>query len=103
MLLEVLRKIWVWIHVRKIVRLWDVHLALTPSQHGFRRGHGTDSALVIHLNCIEHARYTNTPRYTNIQQEHPPGVRLSVQGSRGSQLVSFGCPPDDFTLACESR
>ena len=32
MLLEVLRKIWVWIHVRKIVRLLEVHQALTPSQ-----------------------------------------------------------------------
>ena len=60
MLLEVLRKIWVWIDVRKIVRLWEAHGALTPSQHGFRRGHGTDSALMVHLNCFEHAQSTNT-------------------------------------------
>ena len=40
MLLEVLRKIWkiwVWILVRKIVILWEVHQIPTPSQHGFRK------------------------------------------------------------------
>ena len=63
MLLEVLRKLWVWIHVRKIVRLWEVHGALTHSQHGFRRGHGTDSALMVHLNCFEHAKDTNAPLF----------------------------------------
>ena len=63
MLLEVLRKLWIWIHVRKIVRLWETHRALTPSQHGFRRGHGTDSALVVHINCLEHAAHTNTPLF----------------------------------------
>ena len=62
MLLEVLRKLWVWIMVRKIVRLHH-YQALTPSQHGFRRGHGTDSALIFHLNCLEHARCTNTPLF----------------------------------------
>ena len=60
MLLEVLRKLWVWIYIRKIVHLWEVHQTLTPSQHGFRRGHGTDSALMVHLNCFEHSRLSNT-------------------------------------------
>ena len=32
MLLEVLRKIWIWIHVRKIVLVWEARGALTPSQ-----------------------------------------------------------------------
>ena len=63
MLLEVLRKLWVWIMVRKIVRLWETHQALTPSQHGFCRGHGTDSALIVHLNGLEHARRTKTPLF----------------------------------------
>ena len=64
MLLEVLRKLWVWIMVRKIVCLWESHHALTPSQHGFRWGHGTqDSALLVHLNCIEHARYSSSPLF----------------------------------------
>ena len=53
MLLEVLRKLWVRIYIRKIVHLWEVHQALTPSQHGFRRGHGTDSALMVHLNTLD--------------------------------------------------
>ena len=43
--------------------LWEVHGALTPSQHGFRRGHGTDSALMVHLNCFEHARSSNSPLF----------------------------------------
>ena len=63
MLLEVLRKIWVLIYVRKIVQHWEAHRALTHSQHGFRRGHGTDSALLVHLNCLEHARHTNSPLF----------------------------------------
>ena len=63
MLLEVLRKIWLWIYVRKIVQHWEAHQILTHSQHGFRRGHGTDSALLIHLNCLEHARHTNSPLF----------------------------------------
>ena len=63
MLLEVPRKLWIWIHIRKIVRLWDTHQALNPNQHGFRRGHGTDSALIVHLNCMEHARLSNTPLF----------------------------------------
>ena len=63
MLLEVLRKLWVWIVVRKIVRLWEVHQILTPSQHGFRKGRGTDSALAIHVNCWGHARLTHSPLF----------------------------------------
>ena len=63
MLLEVLRKIWIWIHIRKIVRLWESHRSLTPSQHGFRRGHGTDSALMVHINCLEHAKHSGTPLF----------------------------------------
>ena len=63
MLLEVLRKIWLWIHVRKIVHHWEAHQILTQSQHGFRRGHGTDSTLLVHLNCLEHARHTNSPLF----------------------------------------
>ena len=63
MLLEVLRKIWIWIHIRKIVRLWESHRALTPNQHGFRRGHGTDSALMVHINCLEHAKLSGTPLF----------------------------------------
>ena len=31
--------------------------------NGFRKRRGTDSALVVHLNCWEHARLTNSPLY----------------------------------------
>ena len=47
----------------KVGRLSEYHQVLTPSQHGFRKGRGTDSALVVHLNCWEHARLTNNPLY----------------------------------------
>ena len=63
MLLEVLRKLWIWIYIRKIVHLWEAHQTLTHSQHGFRRGHGTDSALMVHLNCFEHARHSTVPLF----------------------------------------
>ena len=63
MLLEVLRKIWMWIHNRKIFCPWDTHNALNPNQHGFRRGYGTDSALIVHLNCMEHALLSHTPLF----------------------------------------
>ena len=42
------------------VRLCEAHQI---SQHGFRKGRGTDLALVVHLNCWEHARLTNSPLY----------------------------------------
>ena len=65
MLLEVLRRLWLRIYVRKIVHHWEVHQTLTHSQHGFRRGHWhrTESALLVHLNCLEHARHTNFPLF----------------------------------------
>ena len=89
MLLEVLRKIWVWLYVRKIVRLWEVYGALTPSQHGFRKGHGTDSALMVHLNCFEHAKSNNTPLFFSswdIRRAFDPGG----EGGNGRQLVPPG-------------
>ena len=38
-------------------------LVLLSIRHGFRRGHGTDSALMVHINCLEHARLTNSPLF----------------------------------------
>ena len=63
MLLEVLRKLCLEIYVQKIVHHWEVHQTLTHSQHGFRRGHGTESALLLHLNCLEHARLSHSPLF----------------------------------------
>ena len=85
MLLEVLHKTWIWLYVRKIVRFWEAHQVLTRSQHGFRRGHGTDSALIIHLNCWEHARLANSPLFLSsrdIQRAFDSVAKEAMDASR---------------------
>ena len=64
-LLEVIRKLWVGIVVSRITRAWERHQVLSPTQHGFRPGRGTDSALLQFLNATEHAAETGTPLYTS--------------------------------------
>ena len=99
MLLEVLRKIWVWLYVRKIVRLWEVYGALTPSQHGTRKEHDTDSALMVHINCFEHAKSTNTPLFLSswdIRRAFDPGG----EGGNGRQLAPPGSSRCDCQLDC---
>ena len=64
MLIEVLRKAWVGIIISKSTSAWERHLILSPSQHGFRRGRGTDTALAEFINAREHAEELNTPLYT---------------------------------------
>ena len=64
-LLEVLRKIWVGITIDKITSAWDRHGILSDSQHGFRHGRGTDTALLQFINAKEHAKETGTPLYTS--------------------------------------
>ena len=86
MLLEVLRKLWVWIIVRKISRLWEAHQILSPSQHGFRKGRGTGSALVVHLNCWERARLTNSLLYLSswdIRRAFDSVAKETMDASRG--------------------
>ncbi|OXE37212.1 MAG: hypothetical protein CGW95_02890, partial [Phenylobacterium zucineum] len=64
-LLEVLRKIWVGIVIKKITRAWDRHGLLSDAQHGFRHCRGTDSALLQFINAREHSEATNTPLFTS--------------------------------------
>ena len=93
MLLEVLRKLWVWIYVRKIVRLWEAHQVLTPCQHGFRRGHGTDSGILVNINCLEHARHTNNPLFLsswNIRREFDSVSKETMDAS----WRRLGVPPE---------
>ena len=65
MLVEVLRKLWVGLIIDKISQTWDRHGILSPSQHGFRPKHGTDTALVEILNILEQAQESSTPVYSS--------------------------------------
>ncbi|OXE37562.1 MAG: hypothetical protein CGW95_00900, partial [Phenylobacterium zucineum] len=65
MLIEVIRKAWVGVTISKITACWERHHILSPTQHGFRRGRGTDSALVEFINAMEHAEEHHIPLYTS--------------------------------------
>ena len=102
MLLEVLRKLWIWIYIRKIVHLWESHQTLTHSQHGFRRGHGTDSALMVHLNCIEHARLTSAPLFLSSWDIRRAFDSLTNE-SFGCKLAPVGRTSGHCPLDCSPR
>ncbi|OXE35816.1 MAG: hypothetical protein CGW95_11575, partial [Phenylobacterium zucineum] len=65
MLIEVIRKAWVGVTITKITSCWERHQILSPIQHGFRRGRGTDTALVEFINAREHAEEHHLPLYTS--------------------------------------
>jgi len=60
MLVEVLRKLWVGIVIDMITSIWEQYETLAPSQHGFRRRRGTDTALIEVINILEHAQETDS-------------------------------------------
>ena len=62
-LLEVLRKLWSGIIVRRIMAVWEKHGALHKSQHGYRWLNGTDTALVRLMDAVESAREKGDPLY----------------------------------------
>ena len=100
--LEVLRKLWIWIYIRKIVHLWESHQTLTHSQHGFRRGHGTDSALMVHLNCIEHARLTSAPLFLSSWDIRRAFDSVTNE-SFGCKLAPVGRTSGHCPLDCSPR
>ena len=60
-LLEVLRKIWAGIVIRRIQRVWEKHGCLHPSQHGYRWGNGTDHATARAIDKVEQAKESGDP------------------------------------------
>jgi len=60
-LLECMRKLWVGITTKKIQDCWERHRVLHPSQHGYRLGTGTDSAIIQLINLLENAKESATP------------------------------------------
>ena len=96
MLLEVLRKIWVWIHVRKIVPLGEAsgpHAQPTwlsqGSRHGFRAHRPPQ--LPRTRSAYKHPTFP-------FQLGHPQGFRLGLQGGDGRQLATTGCPSGHGSL-----
>ena len=58
--LEIFRKLWTSILTYRIRTAWETHDMLDPSQHGFRAKHGTDSASLLLVDALEHAKETHT-------------------------------------------
>ena len=59
-LLEVLRKLWTGIIIRRIQAVWEANQSLHPSQHGYRWRNGTDHAIARAQNKIEAAKTAGT-------------------------------------------
>ena len=59
-LLENFCKLWTSILTHRIRGAWETHGMLDPSQHGFRAKHGTDSASLLLVDALEHAKETHT-------------------------------------------
>jgi hypothetical protein len=59
--LEVTRKIWSLLIIRKIIKVWTKYSALDDSQYAYLADRGTDSALLQVINASEEADELNTP------------------------------------------
>jgi hypothetical protein len=58
--LQIIRKIWTGMNVRRIQAVWMNHNTLHSSQNGFRWGQGTDTALLRIIDALEDAREFGT-------------------------------------------
>jgi len=65
MLVEVRRKLWVDMIIAKNTDIWEDECILAPTQHGFRRLRGTDSALLQVVNVLEQAHESQSPVYSS--------------------------------------
>ena len=54
-LVEVERKLWMGIIVKKIKKVWEWFEILQPNQHSGRKGRGTHTATIESVNIIEQA------------------------------------------------
>ena len=59
-LLEIFRKLWTSILTHRIRGAWETHDMLDPSQHGFRAKHSTDSASLLLVGALKHAKETHS-------------------------------------------
>jgi hypothetical protein len=58
-LLEIFRKPWTSILTHRIRNAWEHFDMLDPSQHRFRAKHGTDSASLLLVDALKHAKDTH--------------------------------------------
>jgi hypothetical protein len=63
MLVEVTRKIWVGLIMKKIADFWLKWKLIDPAQHAYIRGKGTHSAIPQLTNCLEAAKDFKTSIY----------------------------------------
>ena len=63
MLVEVMRKIWVGLIMKKIATFWEKYDLIDKSQHAYLRGRGTHTVLQQLLNSLEAARDFKTNLY----------------------------------------
>ena len=59
-LVEVIRKLWTNIIIRRIKACWQKEDLLSQDQHAFRARHGTDTATIQLINALEEARESCT-------------------------------------------
>jgi hypothetical protein len=65
-LLEVIRKVWTGIIIRRIQAQWDKRSLLHPLWHRYRWRNGTDTAIIRVLDAFELARETKKPLWVTL-------------------------------------
>lgn len=63
MLLEVLRKLWAKIVIKKIRKVWEHAKILQDNQYGFRTKRNCSQGIMPFVNALEEARFTNKPLF----------------------------------------
>jgi hypothetical protein len=59
-LLKIFSKLWTSILTHRIYTAWETHDMVDPSQHEFRTKHGTESASLLLVDALEHAKETHS-------------------------------------------
>ena len=72
----------------RIRAAWETHDMFDPSQHGFRTKHGTDSASLLLVDALEHAKETHSACLVSSW-----GIRQRQQTRSTNGLDSAGSPP----------
>ena len=63
MLVEVMRKIWVGLLMKRIKAFWAKHSLINDNQHAYLRGKGTETAIPQIINTMESAKEFSTDLY----------------------------------------
>ena len=77
-LLEIMRKVWIGITIKKIQDCWEKHHVLQSSQHGYRRRMGTDAAIIQLINIMEEADDSGTPIFLSSWDIKKPSTHPAI-------------------------